>query len=173
MASWRFNVAYRSPKINGLVFYVWFIHDKTRPFIFDRLYNTVFFLGATVPSAPVFSAEPRKGYSVISFLVVMTMVMGILSTSITMLWHQRDMQHLRIDRLRAEALVRSAWAWREMNPSVGVPELPIPFSPEQLRESSALPALGLPIDGTAYLIESGGVLWAVGIYGEVLEWGRR
>ena len=121
----------------------------------------------------LFSAEPRKGYAVIGFLVVMTMVIGIVSTSITLLWHQRDMQLLRIDRLRAEALVRSAWTWREMNPDAAVHELPLPFSPEQLRGNTAIPALIIPIDGTVYLVESGGTLWAVGIYGEVLEWGVR
>jgi len=106
----------------------------------------------------------------ISFLVAMTMVMATLSTSLVLLWHQRDMQRLRIERLHAEALVLSAWTWREMNPDMTLAALPIPFSPTQLRGSTTVPPLVLPINGTAYLVQSGGQIWAIGIYGEVLEW---
>jgi len=111
-----------------------------------------------------------SGYVMISFLVAMTIVMGTLSTSLVLLWHQRDMQRLRIDRLHAEALVLSAWTWQDMNPDVPLTALPIPFSPTQLRGTTTVPALVLPIEGTAYLVQSGGQVWAVGIYGEVLEW---
>lgn len=104
-----------------------------------------------------------RGYILISFLVVMTMVTGALSTSVVLLWQLRDVQELRIQRLHAEALVLSAWSWWALNPEASLPVFPLYFSPTQVRTSD-LPALDLPLPGKAYLVQSGHTVWAIGVY---------
>lgn len=107
-----------------------------------------------------------EGYVVIVFLVVMTLITGALSTSVLLLGHLRDTQLLRIKRLQAEALVLSAWTWRAGNTGLALPVSPVPFSPDQIRTMS-IPSLDLPIPGDAYLVQSGGTLWAIGFYDDV------
>ncbi len=114
----------------------------------------------------------KKGYILIPFLVVMTMVTGALSTSLVLLWQLRDVQELRIQRLHAEALVLSAWSWRSLNQDAALPVFPAPFSPTQVR-TAGLPALDLPLSGQAYLVQSGSVVWAIGIYEGVMEFQSR
>lgn len=111
------------------------------------------------------SPEKNKGYVVIAVLLCMSVVLGLLGTTFFLVRQEKEVQILRVDRLRAEALVISALA---VNNEETLPVLMPGFIAADFKKSPPVPPMALPLPGSVYVFRSGGDVWAVGVYADVV-----